>query len=253
MPDLLVADLFAFFLVFARLGATLMMLPGFGETYVSPRARLALAGVTTLVVTPTVADLLPSMPGSSGALAVLLIGEIVIGLFLGTVARIIMSALHTAGTVFSFQSGLANALTFDPVSASQASVMSLFLSVAGIVLVFSADLHHVMLRAMVDSYGTMTPGVMPMIGDMAWSISRVVAETFRLGIQLSAPFIAVGLVFYLGIGLLARLMPQVQIFFIAMPVQIFLGFATMALSVILILQWFADQWLEMFSASLGGG
>lgn len=251
MAELLPADLFAFFLVFARLGGALMMLPGFGETYVSPRARLALAAATTVAVTPAVADTLPPLPASLATLVILLFGEIVIGVFLGTVARMIMSALHVAGTVFSFQSGLANAMTFDPVSASQASVMSLFLSVAGIVVVFASDLHHVMLRAMVDSYGAMTPGIMPLTGDMAQSMARLVADSFLLGIQLATPFIAVGLVFYLGIGLLARLMPQVQIFFVAMPVMIFLGFATMALSVMLILMWFGDSWLVLFESALG--
>ncbi len=251
MAELLPADLFAFFLVFARLGGALMMLPGFGETYVSPRARLALAAATTVAVTPAVADTLPPLPASLATLVILLFGEIVIGVFLGTVARMIMSALHVAGTVFSFQSGLANAMTFDPVSASQASVMSLFLSVAGIVVVFASDLHHVMLRAMVASYGAMTPGIMPLTGDMAQSVARLVADSFLLGIQLSTPFIAVGLVFYLGIGLLARLMPQVQIFFVAMPVMIFLGFATMALSVMLILMWFGDSWLVLFESALG--
>lgn len=251
MAELLPADLFAFFLVFARLGGALMMLPGFGETYVSPRARLALAAATTVAVTPAVADTLPPLPASLATLVILLFGEIVIGVFLGTVARMIMSALHVAGTVFSFQSGLANAMTFDPVSASQASVMSLFLSVAGIVVVFASDLHHVMLRAMVASYGAMTPGIMPLTGDMAQSMARLVADSFLLGIQLATPFIAVGLVFYLGIGLLARLMPQVQIFFVAMPVMIFLGFATMALSVMLILMWFGDSWLVLFESALG--
>ena len=78
------------------------------------------------------------------------------------------------------------------------------------------------------------------------------ASSFVLGVQLSAPFIAVGLVFYLGVGLLARLMPQVQIFFIALPVQIFLGFLAFAFAVSAMLLWFAEQFRELFMAALGG-
>ncbi len=252
LQDLLPADIFAFFLVFARVGSAMMMMPGFGEQYVSPRFRLLLAGAVTLLITPALVASLPPMPESPLTLFVLLTGEIVIGIFFGTIGRVIMSSLHVAGTVMSFQSGLANALTFDPVSAQQAAMFALFLSVAGLLFVFATDLHHLMLEAMVMSYGLMIPGTVPQIDDMSQVMSRLVADAFVLGIQLSAPFIAVGLVFYLGVGLLARLMPQVQIFFIALPVQIFLGFLAFAFAVSAMLLWFAGRFRDLFMASLGG-
>ncbi len=252
LQELLPADLFAFFLVFARIGSAMMMMPGFGETYVSPRFRLLLAGAITLLITPVIAGALPPLPSSPLSLFVLLFGEIVVGLFFGTIGRIIMSALHTAGTVMSFQSGLANALTFDPVSSQQAAMFALFLSLAGILFVFATDLHHLMLEAMVVSYSVLVPGTVPPIDDFSQVITRLVADSFILGVQLAAPFITVGLVFYLGIGLLARLMPQIQIFFIALPVQIFLGFLAFALSVSAMLLWFTSRFEELFTASLGG-
>ncbi|MCH8917859.1 MAG: flagellar type III secretion system protein FliR [Alphaproteobacteria bacterium] len=252
LQELLPADLFAFFLVFARIGSVMMMMPGFGERYVSPRFRLLLAGAITLLITPVIAGVLPPLPSSPLSLFVLLFGEIVVGLFFGTIGRIIMSALHTAGTVMSFQSGLANALTFDPVSSQQAAMFALFLSLAGILFVFVTDLHHLMLEAMVMSYSVLEPGTVPPIDDFSQVITRLVADSFILGVQLAAPFITVGLVFYLGIGLLARLMPQIQIFFIALPVQIFLGFLAFALSVSAMLLWFTNRFEELFTASLGG-
>lgn len=251
-PELLPANLFAFFLVFARIGSAIMMMPGFGENYVSPRFRLLLAGAITLLITPVVAGTLPAFPSSPLSLFVLLAGEIVVGLFLGTVGRIIMSALHTAGTAISFQTGLANALTFDPVSAQQAAVFALLLSLSGILFVFATDLHHLMLEATIMSYNVLVPGAVPPIDNFSQAMARLVADTFILGVQLSAPFIAVGLVFYLGVGLLARLMPQVQIFFIALPVQIFLGFLVFALSFSAMLLWFGQRFQELFSMALGG-
>ena len=197
LQDLLPADLFAFFLVFARVGSAMMLMPGFGEQYVMPRYRLLLAGAITLLITPIIAATLPALPASPLTLFFLLSGEIVIGVFLGTIGRVIMSGLHVAGTVMSFQSGLANALTFDPVSAQQAAMFALFLSLAGLLFVFVTDLHHVMLEAMVMSYGLILPGAMPPISDFSQVISRLVADAFLLGIQLASPFIAVGLVFYL--------------------------------------------------------
>ncbi|MDX1485991.1 MAG: flagellar biosynthetic protein FliR [Alphaproteobacteria bacterium] len=252
LPEILPADLFAFFLVFARIGSAVMLMPGFGESYVSPRFRLILAVAITLVITPVLAANLPGLPASPLSLFLLLFGEIVVGVFLGTIGRVIMSALHTAGTVLSFQSGLANALTFDPVSAQQAALFALFLSLAGLLFVFVTDLHHMMLEALIMSYGVLVPGVAPPIDDFSQALTRLVADCFTVGMQLAAPFIAVGLIFYLGVGLLARLMPQVQIFFIALPVQIFLGFLVFALSASAMLMWFADRFQGLFAAALGG-
>jgi flagellar biosynthetic protein FliR len=246
------AEIFAFFLVFTRIGAALMVMPGFGEIYITSRYRLMFAGALTVLLTPVLAESLPAMPASPLATLVLFFGEITIGAFLGITGRIIISGLNTTGTILSFQIGLANAMSFDPVAAEQSSITALFLSTAGFLLVFLADLHHVMLGALVMRYNVLTPGVMPPINDFSQVITRLVADVFIMGVQLSAPFIVVGLVFYLGIGVLARLMPQVQVFFVAMPVQIFLGFVIFALTVGAILSWFLERFPELFATALGG-
>ncbi len=252
LVELLPAELFAVFFVFARVGAALMVMPGFGEIYVPARYRLLLAGLIALVLAPALGAALPGLPESPFRLLALLFGEIAVGAFLGLVARAILAALHVAGTVFAFQSGIANALTFDPIAAEQSSVTALFLTTAGLLAVFAADLHHVMLRAVAGSYDVMPPGVLPPMEDLAFVMARLVSDAFILGVQLAAPFIAVGLVFYLGVGLLARLMPQVQVFFVALPVQIFVGFVALALTVGVILGWFSERFGEMFAGALGG-
>jgi flagellar biosynthetic protein FliR len=184
---------------------------------------------------------MPGLPATPLALFVLLFGEITIGVFLGLIGRIMLVALHTTGTVISFQIGMANAFVFDAATSQQASLPSMFLTVLGVLIIFTANLHHLMLRAVVDSYTLFTPGVMPPIEDFSQFISRLVADSFILGIQLAGPFMAVGLIFYLGIGLLARLMPQVQIFFIALPMQIMFGILVVALTLSAALMWFLDS------------
>ena len=161
--------------------------------------------------------------------------------FLGLIGRIMLVALHTTGTVISFQVGMANAFVFDAATSQQASLPSMFLTVLGVLIIFTANLHHLMLRAVVNSYDLFTPGVMPPIEDFSQFVSRLVADSFILGIQLAGPFMAVGLIFYLGIGLLARLMPQVQIFFIALPMQIMFGILVVALTLSAALMWFLDS------------
>ena len=106
-----------------------------------------------------------------------------------------------------------------------------FLTLLGITLVFATDLHHLVIAALNDSYNIFAPGQVPLVGDMAHHITRVVTTAFRIGIQLSAPFLVFGLLFNLGLGVLSRLMPQMQVFFVGMPLSILLGLLLLLLVV----------------------
>ena len=248
LETLIPGDAFALLLVFARIGAATMLLPGFGEVYVLPRTRLLLALALTVVIAPLVSANLPALPASPLELFLVLGGEIVVGLFLGTVVRTLVSALHVAGTVVGFQSSLSAATMYDPANAAQGSLIGTFLGVTGIVMVFIADLHYPMLQAVADSYTLFVPGRALPWGDLSELVVRTVGHAFGLGLQISAPFLVVGLVFYLGLGLINRLMPQIQVFFIALPMQIGLSFFIMALTISAALLWF----LADFEERVGG-
>jgi flagellar biosynthetic protein FliR len=181
----------------------------------------------------------------------LLGSEIVTGLFLGTIGIVLIGILHVAGTIISYQASLSNGFVFDPAVSQQGSLPSMLLTTLGVLLILVANLHHVMLRALVESYTMFAPGVLPMVGDMSQSISQLVARAFMIGVQLSGPFIVVGLVFYLGVGLLARLMPQVQVFFIAMPLQIMIGLASIAIVLPMVMLWWLDTFRDNFASALG--
>lgn len=246
LDELLSADTFAISLVFARVGGAVMLLPGFGETFVSPRIRLMIALATTVVVTPVVSASLPPAPANVLGGFVLIGGEILIGVFFGAMVRIVLSALHIAGVIIGFQTSLANATFFDPANAQQGAVFAAFLNIIGIFMIFASDLHHLMLMVVADSYTLFKPGAPLPMGDFSEMVTRLVSESFVLGMQLSAPFIAVAVVFYTGLGLLGRLMPQIQFFFIAVPLQIMLAFSVMAMTLSAGMFWF----LSHFQASL---
>ncbi len=244
LQELLPAQVFLILLVFARIGTAMLLLPGFGEPYVPPRARLFLALLISLIVAPILADTLPTMPDSASDLLVLLAGEILIGAFLGTIARLFLSALTTAGMVMAYMSSMANALTNDPSAAQQGSIAGTFLIVVAVLLIFTLNLHHAMLVAVIDSYQLFVPGQAPPVADFADMVTRVVAKTFLLSFQIAAPFIAMGLVFFLGLGILGRLMPQMQVFFVAMPLQIAAGLAVLALVLPAVMRWFINAFQE---------
>jgi len=244
LTELLPAHGFPVLLVFARVGAALMMLPGIGDLYVPQRWRLILALMLSGIVATALGTRLPGLPDNAAALLALLFGEIVIGAFLGTVARLLLAALETAGGIISLQISLSAAVVFNPGAAQQGSVAGALLMMLGTIIIFVSDTHHLMIRAVIDSYAVFAPGTIPAFGDFADALSRLVAQTFRLAVELSAPLIVVGLVFYASLGLVSRLMPQLQVFFIAVPVQILGGVFVLAMTLAAAMRWFHQAFVD---------
>lgn len=215
----------AFLLTFARVGTLVMLMPGLGEQLISARLRLGFALLLTLVLFPMVRPLLPGVNGSvSGpGLIGLLIGEILIGLVLGLTVRMVLAALQTAGVVISQQLGLSYAMTVDPTMGGQQVTLGNFLSLLGITLVLATDLHHLALEAIGRSYVVLPPNGVPAMGDAVQLAITAIARGFTLAVQISAPFLAFAILFNLGLGVLSRLMPQLQVFFVAVPASILVG------------------------------
>lgn len=231
LEQLLPAQVFAVFMVFARIGSAFSVLPGFSEAFIAMRFRLMLAGMTSLIVAPVVAPSMPAAPDAPLAVLMLLGGEVIIGLFLGMTARVALNAVQTAGMIIGLQTSLSNAFAYDPTTSQQNAVVGAWLSTIAIVLIFVTNLHHLMLRGLVESYSVFRPAQLPPVGDLTELIVRLVSSSFLLGIQIATPFMAFGFIFFLALGLIARLMPQVQIFFVAMPLQIVIGFIALGSTV----------------------
>ena len=216
-------------LLFARIGSVLMLAPGWGETSVPVRFRLSAALLATFALAPGLTSSLPAQPASLGDALFLLIAEILIGLMLGAAARMFMAAASVAGQVVAMNTGLAMAMQFDPMQCTQGTVISTFFSLMATVIVLAAGVHRWMLQGAADSYALFPPGFYPDMGDVAQYGITAFVESFRLGVQIAAPAIAFGIIFNLAIGLAARLIPQIQIFFIAMPSSIMLGLMVIAI------------------------
>src|SRR5215207_3471484 len=156
----------AFMLTFARVGTLVMLMPGIGEQMIPPRARLSLALLLTLVLFPLTRTLLPA-GGMPDAVIGVLIGEVAVGLVLGLSVRMVVGALQTAGNIVAQQLGLAFAMSVDPAMGGQQAAIGNFLTLLGITLIFAADLHHVAIMAIRDSYAFLPPTGIPGTGDAA--------------------------------------------------------------------------------------
>ena len=230
----------AFMLAFARIGAMVMLLPGFGESNIPTRIKLSIALLLTLIILPLHRSAYHVDMQSLTALLVLMLHEIVIGIVLGATARVTLSALQVAGSVIAQQMGLGFVTAVDPTQGQQGMIVGNFLAVLGITMIFATDLHHLVIMALNDSYDIFKPGELPIIGDVANALSGTVAGAFRIGVQLAAPFLVFGLLFNMGLGLLSKLMPQMQVFFVGMPLSIIIGFLILFLVVGAMMTTFLD-------------
>jgi flagellar biosynthetic protein FliR len=213
----------AFLLVFARIGTMVMLLPGLGEMSVPTRVRLTVALVLAAVLLPLHRNAYALDLRSFGPVLAMLGDELFIGAVLGLTARLTISSLQIAGNVVAQQLGLGFVTEIDPTQGQQNVIVGNFLTLLGITLIFATDLHHLVIAALDDSYTLFQPGDIPLLGDAAALTTRTAAAAFRIGIELSAPFLVFGLLFNLGLGVLSRMMPQMQVFFVGLPVSILAG------------------------------
>ncbi|WP_454626458.1 flagellar biosynthetic protein FliR [Bradyrhizobium cenepequi] len=232
-----------FVLVFARMGAMVMLLPGFGESNIPVRVKLGIALLLTLIILPLHrADYHVDIT-SVTSLMVLMVHEIVIGIVLGATARVTLSALAVAGSVIAQQLGLGFVTAIDPTQGQQGQLIGNFLTILGMTLLFATDTHHLVLAALNESYKIFSPGALMPTGDVAALATRAFAEAFKIGLQLSAPFLVFGLVFNIGLGVLARLMPQMQVYFVGVPLSILAGFLIFAVVIAAMMGTYLDYFI----------
>ena len=239
-------------LIFSRIGAVLLMLPGIGESYVPPRIRLSLALAITLVLWPVIAGALPALPATVGGMAGWIIREVVVGLMIGALLRSFLTALATAGEIVALQTTLAFAQTTNPMQGQPGSTIGAFLMLLGTAMIFATNTHHLFIAGLVGSYELIRPAGPLLTGDFATLAIRTLGDAFMLGVQLSAPLLVFALVFNLASGLVGRVMPSFQVFFAAAPLSILLGLSVFALSLGVVGTVFIDRYRALANVFVGG-
>lgn len=238
-----------FLLMFARIGTLIMLMPALGETSIPTRIRLTIALGITLVLYPVISGSYPAgLTDNPARLLVFMGGEMIIGFAVGLCVKLFTTTLQTAGVIMANQSGLAFAFGADLANGGQqGTLFGNYLSMVGIAMVFATDSHYLVIAALHDSFTLFPPGELVPVGDFVTNATNTVAEVFSIALRMSAPFIVMGLVFYFGLGLLNKLMPQMQIFFIAMPVNIAIGFFLLMVLLSTLMAFYLDH----FEGALG--
>ena len=250
MTELFSISVYNYLMIFLRVGTVFMLMPGFSASYVNTQVRLVLALAVTLVVLPVVAPMLPPEPKHFSLFLQYILNEITIGVFLGIIMQVLFFALNLAGSIASQAIGYSNAQMFDPTFQTQTMLVETFLSIIAITFIFVTDVHHLMFGAIIDSYHLFEVGNPMPWEDFAAHMTETVGKSFVFGFKLGAPFIAFTIIFYSGMGLVSRLMPQLNIFFLSLPLHIYLGVGLLFLSAPIIIAVFFryfDDGLYLFA------
>ena len=223
-------QVFAAGVIFARLGGIVMLIPGIGETFVPVRVRLSFALALAILLVPILAGAVPALPGDLSSVSGAVIRETLIGLMIGGILRLFMSSLSTAGEIMSIQSTLGFSQTANPTQAAPSTSISTLLGMMGLVLIMTTNLHHLFISAIVRSY-TLFPFTRAIpLGDANALAIQTVSKSFALGLQLAAPVVAFSLVFNVASGLVGRVMPQFQIYFVTSPLMVLSALSIIAFS-----------------------
>ncbi len=219
-----------FFLVFIRTGSFLMCIPMLNGSSVPALFRLALTLAASLLLFPLLALPLPAAPAGLLPLAAAAAGEVLIGILAGLAIRLIFEGVQLAGEMAGYQMGLAIAEVLDPATEDQVAILSQFTSLLATVIFLVLNGHHWFIRTLVESYQMVPPAGFHASAAVLERLARMTAEMFIIGLKAGAPVIVALLLGTVAFGLVARAVPQMNIFVVSMPLNIGLGLVFFGLS-----------------------
>jgi flagellar biosynthesis protein FliR len=224
-----VADLpfnaMAFLILFTRVGAILMLLPDFSDDGIPAQVRLLLGLGFSVGLFGFLGDRLAPAAANESALAGTIVAEMLVGLSIGMIIRILFNAAAMAGSFVSMQVGLSSALISDASMGGQAPIIAKFISVAATMVCLAMGVHHLWIGAIVRSYDIFQVGALPPLGDFARLAISATTRATGLALGMAAPLMVYGILFNVALGLAARMAPAIQVFFITQPLNILLGLA----------------------------
>ncbi|UYY59677.1 flagellar biosynthetic protein FliR [Sphingomonas sp. S2-65] len=249
MPADLELQVTAFLIVFARVGAVLMLLPVFGEDAIPGRIRLMIAFAMSAALYGMLGGPARALVEGGAVLPAVLVTELMTGLAMGMIVKILFYAISMAGSIISLQIGFTSAVIFDPSQSGQVPILSKMATMAAVLVCMALQVHHLWLGAIIHSYQSFPVGGLPPMHDFAQLAVAAVGRSMTLAISLAAPFLVYGIIFNVALGLAARVAPAIQVFFIAQPLNLLLGLSLLAATIGTILTVFAQSMGDAMQAS----
>lgn len=228
-PD--AAEFALFTLVLGRMAGLFSAIPLFGGKGVPARIKVTIIFAMTLVFFPIIRSHLSSVPADVLSLGLLVGRELLVGLSLGLLSQVIFSAVEFYGQFIGMQMGYTTASLFDPTMGTQLSVLSVLENLLATLLFMSLGMHHLFLRAIVDSYQVVPLGAWHISGELLRFMVTTTGGIFVLAIKLAAPLMASLLAATVSLGVMSRIFPQMNIFMMSFPLNIGLGLMVLGITV----------------------
>ncbi|MCV9998723.1 flagellar biosynthetic protein FliR [Pararhizobium sp. YC-54] len=239
----------ALFAAFCRIGACIMVMPGFSTARVSVQIRIFVALAISMAILPIMwNEIYPQISGKGHTYIYIVATETVIGGVIGLIARYYVLGLQFTGTVITMMIGFNAPPTNDVLEDTAENQLTNLISFAGLMVLFMLDFHHVILSSIVDSYKVMPLGVGFDSQGVLITLTNALETTFYIMLRLASPFIIYGLLFNVAIGMVNKLAPQMPLYFISLPYLIMGGMFLLYLGIAAMLKLFADGFGPMMQA-----
>ena len=217
-------------LVFVRVAAIVFSAPLFDSRAVPALFKIGLALAASVLLYPLLGTGAALPSGGFALLGFGIVGEVLVGLIIGFTVRLIFAAVEMAGQLAGFQMGLAIANVFDPMTSMQMPLVSQLESIIAMLIFLAVNAHYLVVRALVESFR-----VIPLLGfrfngSLMALLSKLTGGMFVTAVKIAAPVMVALLLTSLTLGLVARVVPQMNIFIVAMPIKIVVGLVFLALA-----------------------
>jgi len=210
-----------FLLILLRVSALLIVAPIFGHRLFLARAKVGLAVMVSIVVFPLVDGF--DVPEGFFPYVVMMVGEVILGLVLGYVVLLLFIGIQFAGQLAGLQMGFGIVNVIDPQSHDQISIIGQFLNILAILMVLTLDGHHIILNGLLGSFEVVPLGGVVLQASIAHKLIALSSEVFVIAIKISAPILVALFLISTAMGVLARTVPQMNVFIVGFPVQLAVG------------------------------
>ena len=244
---------FSFFLTFFRISIVLFLLPFFGGQNIPNTVKAALCIVLALTLWPQLSFSGYMLPENGWSLLLVFMGELILGLILGLIVNIVFSGVQVAGEIISFQMGLSMMTMVEPSSGTSTSVLSNFLYLFTLVVFLLLDGHIIMMHGLSESFGLVPPGALLISPYLTGDILKFSAQLFIIGLKVSAPVLISLFLVEVGLAMVARMAPQMNVLILGFPLKVGVGFFFFGLILSLMpnyLHSFIVEMVDMFSMLL---
>jgi flagellar biosynthesis protein FliR len=206
-------------LIFVRVTSLLVLAPGFGHAAVPPAVKVALGIFLAFVLYPVVAAGHPDVDLRLGSLVILALKEAAVGLTIGFACGLVFEGVRIAGDLMGFDLGLSLAMLYDPQNGVSNNIVAQLLSLSALMVFFILNGHHFVLEALHVSYSTVPLGTFHMNPVLLDGIAGMTGMTLVVGVKLAAPVIVTSFLINIALAVLARVAPQINIFFVTVSLK----------------------------------